>query len=223
MGFDGFSREGVQFLAELATNNERAWFQPRKAEYERLLKHPLEELCVTLGERFAARDIPLVADPARSPFRFYRDVRFSKDKSPYKTNVAASFPWVGGGPGGYFSLGPGEVFLGGGLWHPEPALVVAWRTAVASRPAEVHAALEDPDFVRAFGRVAGERLKRMPAGFPADHPDAELLKLKDIFFDRRLSDEDAFSADLPDVIADGLATALPVLRLLAGLAAAPAP
>jgi len=63
----------------------------------------------------------------------------------------------------------------------------------------------------------------MPAGFPADHPDAELLKLKDIFFDRRLSDEDAFSADLPDVIADGLATALPVLRLLAGLAAAPAP
>src|SRR5574340_109133 len=120
MAFAGFDREGLQFLADLAANNERAWFQPRKADYERLLKHPLEELCAALAERLAAREIPLVADPARSPFRFYRDTRFSKDKSPYKTNVAASFPWAGGGPGGYFSLGPGEIFFGGGMWHPEP-------------------------------------------------------------------------------------------------------
>jgi len=223
MGFDGFSREGLQFLADLAVNNERAWFQPRKAEYERLLKQPLEELCVALGERFAARDIPLIADPARSPFRFYRDVRFSRDKSPYKTNVAASFPWVGGGPGGYFSLRPGEIYLGGGLWHSEPPQIAAWRAAVASRPAEVHAALGEPDFVRIFGDVEGDRLKRTPAGYPADHPEAELLKLKDIIFSRRLSDEAAFSANLPDELADGFTAALPVLRLLAGLGAPPAP
>jgi len=221
MGFDGFSREGIQFLVDLAANNDRAWFQPRKAEYERLLKRPLEELIVALGERFAAREIPLVADPARSPFRIYRDVRFSKDKSPYKTNVAASFPWAGRGPGGYFSLGPGEIHAGGGLWHPEPAQLAAWRAAVADRAVEVRAALEDPGFVRAFGQVEGERLKRTPAGFPADHPDAELLRLKDILFTRRLSDDDAFSPDLPDRLADDFAAAMPVFRLLAGVAAAP--
>ena len=80
--FTGFRPEAIQFLADLAVNNDRTWFQPRKADYERLLKHPLEELCVALGERFATRGIPLTADPVRSPFRIYRDVRFSKDKSP---------------------------------------------------------------------------------------------------------------------------------------------
>ena len=89
--FEGFSPAAIQFLVDLAANNERSWFQPRKAEFERLLKGPLEALCVALGETFARRGIPLSADPARSPFRIYRDVRFSKDKSPYKTHVAASF------------------------------------------------------------------------------------------------------------------------------------
>jgi len=179
MSFAGFSREALQFLAELAANNERAWFQPRKGEYERLLKHPLEDLCVALGERFKTRGIPLVADPARSPFRIYRDTRFSRDKSPYKTSVAASFPWVGGGPGGYFSFGPGEIYVGGGMWHPEPPQLAAWRTEVVEQSALVHAALGNPDFVRTFGLVEGERLKRVPVGFRADHPDADLLKLKD--------------------------------------------
>src|SRR5882672_12081522 len=114
--FTGFSPAAIQFLVDLAANNERSWFQPRKAEFERLLKGPLEALCVALGETFARRGIPLSADPARSPFRIYRDVRFSKDKSPYKTNVGASFAWAEGptgaaqdgphGVGGYFHLSP---------------------------------------------------------------------------------------------------------------------
>ena len=95
--FSGFSPEAIQFLADLAANNDRAWFQPRKADYERLLKEPLEALVAALAERFEARGIPLQADPKRSIFRIYRDTRFSKDKSPYKTNVGASFPWVAGG------------------------------------------------------------------------------------------------------------------------------
>ena len=90
---NGFRPEAVEFLAELAANNERAWFQPRKAEYERLLKEPLEALCIALEERFRERGIPLRADPTKSPFRIYRDVRFAKDKSPYKTNIGASFAW----------------------------------------------------------------------------------------------------------------------------------
>src|SRR3954453_1949531 len=93
--FTGFKPEAIQFLVELAANNDRAWFQPRKAEYERLLKEPLEALCVALDEEFRARDLPLRADPAHSPFRIYRDVRFSKDKSPYKTQLSAAFAWAG--------------------------------------------------------------------------------------------------------------------------------
>ena len=93
--FQGFSRDALQFLVDLAMNNERAWFQARKADYERLLKEPLEALCTDLADEFERRKVPLRADPKKSPFRIYRDTRFSKDKSPYKTNLAADFPWAG--------------------------------------------------------------------------------------------------------------------------------
>ncbi len=213
--FAGFTPEALQFLVDLALNNERRWFQPRKADYERLLKRPLEALCVTLDEGFLARGIPLEADPARSPFRIYRDTRFSKDKSPYKTHVSAGFPWRGGGPGGYFHLEPGEAFVGGGRWHPETAWLATWRSKVASEAGRVHAALDDPTFAAAFGAVSGDRLKRMPTGFPADHPDAELLRLKDVTFGRRLTEAEALSPDLPRILLEDFAAAVPVLRLLA--------
>jgi uncharacterized protein (TIGR02453 family) len=229
--FAGFQPEAVEFLAELSQNNDRAWFQPRKPEYERLLKQPLEALCVALDEVFQARGIPLTADPARSPFRIYRDVRFSKDKSPYKTNIGASFPFMERpagrepeatgdrrGGGGYFHLSPGEIFVGGGMWHAEPGPLAAWRQAVIADPKRVHAAIDDPSFVARFGTVGGDRLKRMPAGFPTDHPDAELLTLKDITFGRRLADSEAFSPNLPNALADDLASAAPLLRLLDSLA-----
>jgi uncharacterized protein (TIGR02453 family) len=227
--FTGFRPEAVAFLAELAENNDRAWFQARKAQYEELLKRPLEALCSSLREVFRARNLPLDADPARSPFRIYRDVRFSKDKSPYKTNIGASFPYLergdaqdarGGsdrGGGGYFHLAPGEIFVGGGLWHPEPASLNAWRAAVLNDAGRVHEAVHDAEFTSRFGSVNGDRMKRMPAGVPADHPDADLLTLKDVTFGRRLSDDEAFSADLPEVLADDLGAAVPLLRLLASL------
>ena len=226
--FTGFKPEAVQFLADLAANNDRAWFQPRKAEFERLLKEPLEALVAALAPRLEARRVPLRADPAKAPFRIYRDVRFSKDKSPYKTNIGADFPWVEGAPqgeggrggvGGYFHLSPGEIFVGGGMWHPEPAKLAAFRRAVDSDPRAVHAALEDPGFVKMFGKVSseGDALKRVPTGYAPDHPDAELLKLKDVVFGKRLSDKQAFSAKLPDIIAEAFEAATPVFRLLARL------
>ena len=220
--FAGFRPEAIQFLADLAANNERTWFQPRKADYERLLKEPLEALCVALAERFAARGIPLVADPARSPFRIYRDVRFSRDKSPYKTNVGASFAWAGegeGGGGGYFHLAPGEVFVGGGMWNPEPARLHAFRRLVDTQPARVHAVIDDPAFVEMFGQVSGERLTRVPQGYRSDHPDADLLKLKGVVCMRRLSDADAATPDLPDRVAETLQIGLPLFRLLSSMAA----
>jgi uncharacterized protein (TIGR02453 family) len=217
--FSGFTREAIDFLADLAANNDRAWFQPRKADYERLVKRPLEGLCVVLAQQFQERGIPLVSDPAKSPFRIYRDTRFSKDKSPYKPYASANFPWADGGPGGYFHLQPGEVYLGGGMWHPEPARLAALRARIANEPDEVHKAIDDPAFVATFGDVHGDSLKRVPAGYPQDHPDAALLKLKDFTFGRRLSDDEALSADLPHILADALADAVPVLRLLASVGA----
>ena len=233
--FTGFRRAAIDFLAELAANNERTWFQPRKADYERLLKRPMEALCLALGERFAARGIPLVSDPARSPHRIYRDTRFASDKSPYKTHASARFPWAGdnvdrgagsdatsaahdmGGPSGYFHLQPGEVYIGGGLWRPDPTWLGAWRVRVAGDPAAVHAVIDDPAFVRTFGDVHGDSLKRMPTGYPPDHPEALLLKLKDVTFGRRLSDAEALSPELPDLLAEAFADAVPVLRLMASL------
>jgi uncharacterized protein (TIGR02453 family) len=218
--FAGFRPEAIQFLADLAANNERAWFQPRKTDYERLLKAPLEDLCVALHERFTTRGIPLRADPRTSPFRIYRDVRFSTDKSPYKTNVGASFPWIGGGDGragGYFHLAPGEIYIGGGSWHPEPAQLAAFRRLVDTDAGRVHAVIDEPRFIAMFGHVEGNRLTRIPKGFRPDHPEAELLKLKDVGFARRLSDDDVSSAALADLLAETLEVGVPAMRLLATL------
>jgi uncharacterized protein (TIGR02453 family) len=232
--FAGFSAEGVQFLVDLAANNERTWFQPRKAEYEHLLKEPLEALCVALDGQFRARGLPLRADPAKSPFRIYRDVRFAKDKSPYKTNIGASFPWVGDGTpdpdgrshtanvhssGGYFHLSPGEIYVGGGYWHPEKPWLDAFRQRVADEPAEFRRLVDAPSFRDTFGTLSrdGHALQRVPSGFAPDHPEAEILKLKDVIFGRRLSDAEAHSAKLPDTIATTFAAAVPLLRYLAAL------
>ena len=235
--FTGFRPEAVEFLAELAANNDRAWFQPRKADFERLLKEPLEALCVALDERFRARGIPLRADPSKSPFRIYRDVRFAKDKSPYKTNIGASFPWAGEVPGGvadpdgrshtanvhssggYFHLSPGEIFVGGGYWHPEKAWLDAFRRRVADEPAELRRLLDAPAFRDTFGALSrdGHSLQRVPSGYPPDHPEAETLKLKDVIFGRRLSDSEAQAADLPDTIATTFEAGVPVWRWLAAL------
>lgn len=234
--FAGFTPAAIQFLADLAEHNDRAWFQPRKAEYERLLREPLEQLCTALAVELGARDVPLLADPKRSPFRIYRDTRFSRDKSPYKTNIAASFPWIGGGPGalpnaaalgaeerhgvgGYLTVQPGEVYVGGGMYLPPRPRIEAFRRAVVADPERVRAVLEEPGFVAWFGSAqASQELRGVPPGYPAAHPLSDLLRWKDVIFMRRLADEDVFSPELPARLADGFAAAAPVLRFLADLA-----
>ena len=229
--FAGFTPDAIQFLTDLAQNNDRAWFQPRKAEYEHLLKEPLEALCIALADRLAERGVPLEADPRRSPFRIYRDTRFSRDKSPYKAHLGASFPWVEGadgaagavdagahGNGGYFHFQPGEMYAGGGMWMAEKPRLDALRRAIVDDPDRVRDAFEEPAFVAWFGGVhPHESLRRIPAGWPADHPMAEMFRWKDVVFGRRLSDAEVCSPELPDLLADGYATALPVFRILATL------
>jgi uncharacterized protein (TIGR02453 family) len=224
--FTGFRPEALQFLSDLAEHNDRAWFQPRKAEYERLLKEPLEELVTALDKRFEARGIPLRADPRRSIFRIYRDTRFSKDKSPYKTNVGASIPWVEGADGGdvvhgngaYVHIQPGNAFAGGGMWMMEKGTLDAMRTAIVEDSDRVVAAVEDPAFLATFGPVrCHESLKRVPPGYPADHPLADMLRFKDLTFGRSLTDEEVLSPQLPDVLVADFTTAVPVFRFLASL------
>ena len=228
--FTGFSPAALQFLADLAANTDRTWFNPRKADYERLIKEPLEALCVALAERFEQRGIPLLSDPRKSPFRIYRDTRFSKDKSPYKTHVAANFPWIARGEqlasarssdpdahanGGYFHFQPGSMYVGGGMWHPSPERLTAFRRAVVDEPERVKTALEDPGFVGWFGGIEShETLKRVPSGYPADHPLADLLRQKDVVFGKELSDRDVLAPGLPDLLADAFASALPAFRFL---------
>ena len=109
------------------------------------------------------------------------------------------------------------MFAGGGMWHPDTPKLAAWRALVDADQERVHAAIDDPEFVREFGAVSGGRLKRVPSGFAADHPEAELLKLKDVTFGRPLADAEVFSPDLPAELARIYAAAVPLLRLLGGL------
>ncbi|HEV8698900.1 MAG TPA: DUF2461 domain-containing protein [Candidatus Limnocylindrales bacterium] len=228
--FTGFRPEAIEFLADLAQNNDRGWFQPRKADYERLLKEPMEDFVAALAERFAAHRLPLQADPKTSIFRIYRDTRFAKDKSPYKTHMGASFPWVEGSGGdasishtehrngAYFHLQPGENFAGGGMWHASKPLLDAFRQSILDDEQRVRDALEDPAFIAEFGPVEShETLKRVPPGFPPDHPMADMLRYKDIVFGRRLSDDEVYSPGLPDILARAYATATPVFRFLSNL------
>jgi uncharacterized protein (TIGR02453 family) len=228
--FMGFRPEAIDFLAELAQNNDRAWFQPRKADYERLLKEPMEAFVEALAERFEAHRLPLQADPKTSIFRIYRDTRFAKDKSPYKTHLGASFPWVEhhDGPssishtehanGAYFHLQPGNDFAGGGMWQATKPRLDAFRQALLDDEQGVRRALEDKAFLAEFGPVEShESLKRVPPRFPPDHPMADMARWKDIVFGRRLSDDEVFSPDLPEILARAYAAATPVFRFLAGL------
>ena len=228
--FTGFQPEATEFLADLAQNNDRSWFQPRKAEYERLLKEPMEAFVAALAEAFAARKLPLQADPKTSIFRIYRDTRFAKDKSPYKTHLGASFPWVEqstpDGPmshtehrnGGYFHLQPGNNYAGGGMWQASKPTLDAFRQAILDDERRVRGALENKGFLKEFGPVEShETLKRVPPGFPADHPLAEWSRYKDVVFGRRLSDDEVYSPELPAILADAFATATPVFRFLSSL------
>jgi uncharacterized protein (TIGR02453 family) len=228
--FAGFEPAALQFLADLAENNDRSWFKPRKDDYEALVRQPMESLCVALAEQFEELRLPLEADPKRSPFRIYRDVRFSKDKSPYKTAIGAGFPWIDsrgdelrprGAVSGYFHLEPGNIYFGGGMWRPERARLAAFREKLDRDPSAVFRAIEDDRFRSVFGSVTGDSLTRNPKGFPAQHPYGDLLRLKDVVFSRPLSDKDAFSAELPGIIAADLNAARPVFLFLDKLAGVP--
>jgi uncharacterized protein (TIGR02453 family) len=183
--FQGFPADLFQFLAELGLNNEREWFEPRKQRYEASVLGPAMAFIRAMAPQLPRISSSFVAIDKKvggSLMRVYRDVRFSKDKSPYKTNVGIQLRHVAGkdvhAPGLYVHLEPGGCFLAVGLWHPEPEALAKIRARITNEP-DVWQRVRDDAGFRAVFELRGESLARPPRGVDPEHPHVEDLKRKD--------------------------------------------
>jgi uncharacterized protein (TIGR02453 family) len=204
-GFAGFPVEGIEFFAKLMRNNRREWFQPRKAIFEEKLKRPMQELVVALNGALKKFAPEYVTDPEKAVYRIYRDTRFSKDKTPYKDHVAASFyrrGQCGHGSGGFYvAVSHKEVAVGGGVYMPDPAMLAAIRARIAEHHQDFRKITKTKALRELFGELHGEPLSRVPKGYAADHPAADLLRLKRFIFYRELPAKLATSSELfPEVV-----------------------
>ncbi len=190
----------LSFLEELSRNNNREWFQDNKPRYQ-------EAHAQLLG--FLEEMIPRMADvdpaikglqPKQCVFRIYRDVRFSKDKRPYKTNFGASINRGGrkiSAPGYYLHLEPGKSFIGGGIYMPPPAELKAIRNEIYFNSKEFLSIINAPEFQMEL--MQDDKLKLAPKGFPKDYKHVDLLKYKHYVVGHALSDEDVMGADFEDL------------------------
>jgi len=198
--FSGFPPEAMQFFRGLARNNNRDWFLPRKAIFEEKVKQPMRELVelVNAGMKSYAPDH--VTAPDKAIYRFYRDTRFSKDKTPYKDRIAATFPRRGlarhEGAGYYFAVSHKEVAMGGGVYMPMPDTLRAMRERIALHPVEFRKLLASSGAKKLYGAVQGEQLARVPKGFAPDHPAADLLRYKQFLFYVELPPEVAATREI---------------------------
>jgi uncharacterized protein (TIGR02453 family) len=163
-------------------HNTREWFQPRKHIYLEQVKAPMVELVTELNRAMMDFAPGYVTDAHKAIYRIYRDTRFSPDKTPYKTQIAASFARRGmekhGAAGYYFAISHKGVDVGGGIYMPPPETLLAVRTYIAGRHAEFRQLAASSAIKRLLGAVQGEQLSRVPKGFSADHPAADLLRFK---------------------------------------------
>ena len=181
------------FLTGRARHNDRPWFQERKATYDQLRARFVEDA------QFWARELaqldPVLAGPEgrTSIFRIYRDVRFSKNKDPYKTHFSVYFTASAGkevdAPGYYLQLGPnGGTLIAGGLYQPDKTQLAAIRQEIDYNAEALKPLLSAPDFQRYFGPMGGDKLKKAPANYPADHPEIELLRHKNFIATHHMTD-----------------------------------
>jgi uncharacterized protein (TIGR02453 family) len=185
-GFPGFTPEALKFLKALKKNNKREWFQPRKEEYERLWRTPMIQMVAALQTE-AAKFAPEYAhqDPAKAVMRIYRDTRFSKNKTPYKTHVAASLRRTGldkDGGGFYFHIAEEGLLLAGGVYAPMPDELRAIREHLAANHEQWRKLVGAVKFKTLVGELQGEELTKAPKGFDAAHPAADLLRKKQFYF-----------------------------------------
>ncbi len=217
-----FTKDLFTFLEELRRNNNREWFAANKDRYERVARGPMLRFIEDAGPVLGKIAPRVLADPrpvGGSMFRIYRDVRFSGDKSPYKTAVSAHFRHESrrkdvSAPGFYLHLEPNQVFIGGGLYHPDRDALQKVRLAIAANPRAWTGATSG----KAFGdrcSLWGEKLTRPPQGFDPRHPCIEDLKRKDFVVMSGLSEEDACAPGFMDDFARVCRTASPMVSFAA--------
>lgn len=209
--------ETVGFLKNLDKNNDRDWFNANKDAFVRANDNVIA-VTGELIDRVSKFD-PAVSgiDPKSCVFRIYRDVRFSKDKSPYKTNLGA-FIAPGGkkamSPGYYFHVQPRMFFAAAGKHMPDAGELLKIRNAIASNTKEFFKIVDGKKFRERFGDLDGERLSRPPKGFDAEHPAIEYLKLKSFTVTEEFSAKDAISNDYPKMLAESFKAAYPLVEFL---------
>ena len=170
-GFTGFPSDALRFLRQLKRHNNRPWFLKHRETYEQEVKAPMVQLVLALGREIRKFAPEMAVDPSRAIYRIYRDTRFSHDKSPYKTQIAAvfsprEFP-KHTAAGLYFHVSPNEVEIAGGIYMPGSAELLAIRRHISEQPEKLRAILEGKEFKRLFGGLWGEQLSRVPRGFPS--------------------------------------------------------
>ena len=216
--FSGFPKEGLRFLRSLKRNNNREWFQEHKGIYEESLKRPMADLIALMAAEFQRFAPEMVASPKASAYRIYRDTRFTKDKSPYKTYIAAVFPRAGlrkhEGAGFYLHISPSELLVGGGLYMPSPEDLNAVRQKIADDPVSFRQIVDSRQFRKLFESVDGERLTRVPRGFSAAHPAADYLKLKQFLVGRKFPATVATTASFYGIVVETFRAMLPFVRFL---------
>jgi len=226
--FGGFRPQALGFLRRLKRNNRREWFERNRAVYEIELRDPMRALVEEMDVRLARLAPELTGDPRHSVFRIHRDVRFSADKSPYKTNAACQFyhqdagrgagqDAKGAGAGLYFQLAEGECFVAGGMWMPARPALDRIREAIAESPETLERVLRAPAFRRRLGRLDAEAvLKRMPRGYAEDHPAAEWLRYRSFTATRMMPERESLSPRLPGILARDFAALVPLVRWING-------
>ena len=210
----------LSFLLDLAANNNREWFEANKARFESVVREPLLQFIVDFGVRLAEISPHFVADARKSGgslFRIYRDVRFSKDKSPYKTAAGIQFRHERGkdvhAPGFYLHLEPDSVFIGAGIWRPDNKTLGKIRDAIVENPESWQAIKHGQPFASTY-QLGGDSLKRAPKGYDPDHPLIEDLRRKDFIASRQLSEAAACRPDFVDRFAEDCRQVAPFVAFL---------
>ena len=214
------SPELFQFFRELKDNNNRDWFQANKQRYESQVREPLLNFITDFGLRLAQISPHYVADARRSGgslFRINRDIRFSKDKSPYKTAAGVQFRHESGkdvhAPGYYLHLEPDNVFAGVGIWQPDTKTLGKIRDAIVNKPDRWRAIVTETAFTETY-TLGGDSLKRAPKGYDPDHPLIEDLRRKDFIASTSFRVEDACASDFIDRYAATCGRATPFMDFL---------
>jgi uncharacterized protein (TIGR02453 family) len=215
-----FTKATLDFLDELAANNNKAWFDAHKPRYEELVREPALDFIEAMDPVLKTFAPNFRAEPRKmggSLMRVYRDTRFSRDKTPYKTNIGIQFRHALGkdmhAPGFYVHVATDECFFAAGCWHPEADVLGKLRDRIAQKPEKWFAARDDKKFIAQW-ELWGDKLTRPPRGYAADHPAIEDIKRKDFVAIATLSSREATGAGLVKLAGKRFAEAAPFMRFL---------